>query len=199
MFTDHDTTHLAFAFALHSLPTKTPQPLPFPCRSPYASLSHHFVAGTGCKLVFPALQHDVSTSTGKPSGSSSASSYYASHPAFVDSASTASPVVAASPLLVAASSPTSSPGLNLVVDLSAYPLQQDTSMTPTSPASAPFLSRHPMVLRPRQPNIANMVASASVDTAATQVLLSPSSKSIAFSDADNYVAWCWYPIFDPSF
>jgi len=46
-----------------------------------------------------------------------------------------------------------------------------------------------MVLRPRQPKTANMVASAAADTAATRVLLSPFSKPIAFSDADKYVAW----------
>jgi hypothetical protein len=34
-----------------------------------------------------------------------------------------------------------------------------------------------------------MVASAAADTAATRVLLSPSSQPIAFSDADKYVAW----------
>jgi hypothetical protein len=34
-----------------------------------------------------------------------------------------------------------------------------------------------------------MVSSAAANTAATQVLLSPSSKPVAFSDADKYVAW----------
>jgi len=76
-----------------------------------------------------------------------------------------------------------------VVDLSAYPLQHDTFVTPTSSVLPPLLSRHPMVLRPRQPQTANMVASAVADTAATRVLLSPSSQPIAFSDADKYVAW----------
>jgi len=143
-------------------PTQTPQPPPFPCRSPYASLSHHAVAGTGCRSVFPALQHDVFASTGTPSGSSSASSYSASHPVSTDSVS------AASPLLAAASSPASSFGLNLVVDLFAYPLHQDTFVTPTSRTSPPLLSRHPMVLRSRQPKTANMVSSATADTAATR-------------------------------
>jgi hypothetical protein len=111
LFTDHNTPHPAFASALHSPPTKTPQPPPFPCRSPHASLSHHFVAGTGCRSVFPTLQHNVSANTRTPSGSSFASLYFSSHPAFADSISVASP------LLAAASSPASSPGLNLVVDL----------------------------------------------------------------------------------
>jgi len=181
LFTDDNTPHPASA--LHSPPTKTPQPPHFPCRSPHASLSHHSVVGTGCRSVFPALQHDVSTSTGTTFGSSSASPYSASHPASADSISTASP------LLAATSSLTSSPGLNLVVDLSAYPLQQDTSVTPTSSASPPLLSRHPMVLRPRQPKTANIVASAAADTTATRVLVSHSSEPIAFSDADKYVAW----------
>jgi len=46
-----------------------------------------------------------------------------------------------------------------------------------------------MVLRPRQPKTANMVASATADTAATRVLLSPSSEPLTFSNADKYVDW----------
>jgi hypothetical protein len=189
LFTDHTTPHLASTSALPSPPTQTPQPPPFLCRSPHASLSHHVVAGTGCKSVFPALQHDVFPSTGTPSSSSSASPYSASHPVSADSVFAVSPVVAASPLLAAASSPASSSGLNLVVDLSAYPLHQNTSMTPTSPASPSLLSRHPMVLRSLQPKTANMVSSAATDTAATRVLLSPSSEPVAFSNANKYVVW----------
>jgi hypothetical protein len=71
-----------------------------------------------------------------------------------------------------------------VVDLSSYPLQQDTSLTPSSPTSPPLLSRHPMVLQPRQPKTTNLVASTTADTASTRVLLSPSSEPLAFSDAD---------------
>ena len=122
LFTDHTTPHLASTSALPSPPTQTPQPPPFLCRSPHASLSHHVVAGTGCKSVFPALQHDVFASTRTPSSSSSASPYSASHPVSADSVFAASHVVAASPLLATASSPASSSGLNLVVDLSVYPL-----------------------------------------------------------------------------
>ena len=88
------------------------------------------------------------------------------------------------PLLLPASPTTSSPGLNLVVDLSSYPLQQDTSLTPCSPMSPPLLSRHLMVLRPRQPKTTNLVAFTAADTASTRVLLSPSSEPLAFSDAD---------------
>jgi len=189
LFTDHTTLHPASTSALPSPPTQTPQPPPFPCRSPHASLSHHAVAGTGCRSVFPALQHDVFASTETPSGSSSASPYSASHPVSADSVSAANPVVAVNPLLAAASSPASSSGLNLVVDLSAYPLHQDTSVTPTSPASPPLLSRYHMVLRSRQPKTANMVSSTAADTATTRVLLSPSSEPVAFFDVDKYVAW----------
>jgi hypothetical protein len=70
--------------------------------------------------------------------------------------------------------------MNLVVDLSAYPLHQDTSVIPPSPASPPLLSRHPMVFRSRQPKTANMVSSAVANTAATRVLLCPSSEPVAF-------------------
>jgi len=62
-------------------------------------------------------------------------------------------------------------------------------VTPTSLASPPLLSRHPMVLRPRQPKTANMVASTVADIAATRVLLSPFFEPRTFSDADKYVAW----------
>jgi len=46
-----------------------------------------------------------------------------------------------------------------------------------------------MVLRPRQPKTANMVASATTNIAATRVLLSPSFEPLSFSDADKYVVW----------
>jgi hypothetical protein len=39
LFIDYDTPPEP-ASALHSPPTKIPQPPPFPCRSPHASLSH---------------------------------------------------------------------------------------------------------------------------------------------------------------
>ena len=99
------------------------------------------------------------------------------------------PVIRFMQTLAAASSPDSSPGLNLVVDLSAYPLHQDTSVMPPSPASQLVLSRHPMILRSRHPKTANMVSFAAATTAATRVLLSPSFEHVAFSDADKYVAW----------
>jgi len=133
--------------------------------------------------VFLALQHEVLDSSGTSSGSYSASPYSASNLVSADSTS------AASSPLAAASSPASSPGLNLVVDLSAYPLHQATSVMPPSPASPLLLSRHPMVLRSRQPKTTNTVSSAAANTAATRVLLSPSSEPVAFSDADKYVAW----------
>jgi hypothetical protein len=46
-----------------------------------------------------------------------------------------------------------------------------------------------MVLRPRQSKIANLVASAAAVTASPQVLHSPFSEPLAFSDADRYVVW----------
>jgi len=190
LFTVHTAPHHpSSASTLQPPPTKTPQPPPFPCPSPHACLSNHSAAGTGCRLVFPTLQQDAFTGAGTPFGSSSVSPYSASHQATAKSASAASPVVAASPLLATASPTTSSPGLNLVVDLSSYPLQQDTSLTPSSPTSPPLLSHHPMVLRPRQPKTTNLVASTVADTASTRVLLSPSSEPLAFSDADKYIAW----------
>ena len=133
--------------------------------------------------MFPALQHEVLANSGISSGSSYASLYSASNSVSANFA------FAASSPLAAASSPDSSPGLNLVVDLSAYPLHQDTSVMPPSPASQPVLSRHPIILRSLQPKTTNMVSSAAANTAATRVLLSPSSEPIAFSDADKYVAW----------
>jgi hypothetical protein len=161
LFTSHTAPHHpSSASALLSPPIKMPQPPTFPCPSPHACLSNHSAAGTCCRSVFPTLQHDASAGTGMPSGSLSTSPYSASHQATAESASAISPVVAASPLLATDSSTTSSPGLNLVVDLSSYPLQQDTSLSPFSPASPPLLSRHPMVLRPWQPKTANLVASA---------------------------------------
>jgi len=183
LFTVQNTPHPASASALPSLPIQTPQLPYFPCRSPHASLSHHTVAGTGCSSVFPALQHEVLDSSETSSGSSSASLYSASNLVSADSASTAS-----SPL-AAVSSSVSSSGLNLVVDLSAYPLHQATSVMPHSPTSPPLLSRHPMVLRSRQLKTANMVSSTAANTTTTRVLLSPSSEPVAFSDADKYVAW----------
>jgi len=185
LFTVHTAPHHpSSASTLQPPPTKTPQPPPFPCPSPHACLSNHSAAGIGCRSVFPSLQQDASTGAGTPFGSSSVSPYSASHQATAKSASAASLVVAASPLLATASPTTSSPGLNLVVDLSSYPLQQDTSLTPSSPTSPPLLSRHPMVLQPQQPKTTNLVASTTADTASTRVLLSHSSEPLAFSDAD---------------
>lgn len=78
---------------------------------------------------------------------------------------------------------------SLVVDFSSYLLQQDTSLPPSSPVSPPLISRHPMVLRSQQPKTANLVASVAAATTSTRVLLSPSSKPLAFSDAEKYTVW----------
>ena len=91
---------------------------------------------------------------------------------------------------LATNSPTaSSDSLNLVVDFSSYPLQQDTSLPPSSPVSPPLISHHPVVLGSRQPKITNLVASVAATTTSTWVLLSLSSKPLAFSDADKYAVW----------
>jgi len=46
-----------------------------------------------------------------------------------------------------------------------------------------------MVLRSQQPKTANLVASVAAATTSTRVLLSPSSKPLAFSDAEKYAVW----------
>jgi hypothetical protein len=46
-----------------------------------------------------------------------------------------------------------------------------------------------MTLRPRQPKIANLVASAATTSISTRVLHSPSSEPFVFSDADQYAVW----------
>jgi hypothetical protein len=105
----------------------------------------------------------------------------------IDSASAVSPTSVASPLLAVDSFSASSTILNLVVDFSSYPLQQGTSLPPSSPVSPPLVSRHPMVLRPRQPKIANLVTSVAAVIASSRTMLSPTSEPPAFSDADRYV------------
>jgi len=46
-----------------------------------------------------------------------------------------------------------------------------------------------IILRPRQPKTANLVASAAANPASTRVLYSPSSEPLAFSDAGRYAVW----------
>jgi hypothetical protein len=46
-----------------------------------------------------------------------------------------------------------------------------------------------MILRPRQPKIANLIASAAATSTSTRVLHSPSFEPFAFSDADQYAVW----------
>jgi hypothetical protein len=76
-----------------------------------------------------------------------------------------------------------------VVDFFSYPLQQDILWPSSSPTSPPVIRRHPIVLRPQQPKTAKLVASAVAVLASPGVLHSPSSKPLAFSDADRYVVW----------
>ena len=82
----------------------------------------------------------------------------------------------------------SSTDLNLIVDLSSYPLQQ--LIGSSSPPSCPTARQHHMVLRPRLSKIAHLTASAAMVVAPIyQVLSPPIYETIAFSDADKYDAW----------
>jgi hypothetical protein len=92
-------------------------------------------------------------------------------------------------MLAAASSSSSPVGLQLMVDLSSYQLPQVSSLPPSSPASPPARSRHPMTLRPRQPKTANLAASAIATSVSIWVLHSPSSEPFVFSNADRYAVW----------
>jgi hypothetical protein len=121
------------------------------------------------------------------SSPSSASPTLSSIPA--DSVSAYSPSPADSPAPEATSSSSSPAGLQLMVDLSSYQLQQVSSLPPSSPTSPPARSSHPMTLRPRQPKTANLAAFAAATSASTRILHSPSSKPFTFSDADRYAVW----------
>jgi hypothetical protein len=134
-------------------------------------------------LVSSGFQHDTYAGVGLTCCSTFASLYSASTKTTTGSAS------AASPLLVADSSSTSLAELNLVVDFSSYPLQQGTILPPSLPASSPLVSKHPIVLRPRQLKTVNLVASVAAVPNSSRVMLSPTSKPIAFSNADMYVVW----------
>jgi hypothetical protein len=120
-------------------------------------------------------------------GQSPAFPYFVSAKVAIDSASAVSPTSVASPLLVVDSFSASSTSLNLVVDFSSYPLQQGTSLPPSYPTSPPLVNRHPMVLRPRQPKIANLVTFATAVIASSRAMLFPTSEPPAFSDVDRYV------------
>jgi hypothetical protein len=124
---------------------------------------------------------------GALSSPSSASPTLANIPA--DLVSAFSPSSADSPVFEATSSSSSPAGLQLMVDLSSYQLPQVSSLPPSSPASPPARSRHPMTLRPRQPKTANLVAFAATTYTFTRVLHSPSSEPFAFSDANWYAVW----------
>ena len=128
-----------------------------------------------------------------PADSVSAYSLFSVSPSLTsiptDSVSAYNPSSADNPVLAAASSSSSPAGLQLMVDLSSYQLSQVSSLSPSSPASPPASSRHPMILRPRQPKIANLIASAAATSTSTRVLHSPSFEPFAFSDADQYAVW----------
>jgi hypothetical protein len=128
-----------------ALPLQTatrPQPPPIPWPSSHACLSNPYDAGSDRQLV--SSPHGL----GALSSPSSASPSLASTP--TASVSASSPSSADSHVLEAASLSSSPAGLQLMVDLSSYQLPQVSSLQPSSLASPPALSRHPMTLRPRQ-------------------------------------------------
>jgi len=122
------------------------QPHPFPSPSPHAYLSNHYTTGTGCRVVSFGFQHDTSADVRTIPCSSSVSPCSASAKIATNFTFAINPTSTASPLLMANSSFTLSISLNLVVDFSSYPLQQGTALPPSSHASPPLVSRHPMVL-----------------------------------------------------
>ena len=193
---------------LHSLlfPTNTtlspqsarqPQQPPLSYPSSYACLSNHSALGTACKSVFPTFPHELSTGVETTSGSSSASPNLAWSrvlcvarvQATSDSFFAASLISVASSLLAAESPSAPSASLNLMVDFSSYPLQQNIPCSPSSPASPPLLSQHPMVLRPRQLKIAKLVGSTATVTTSPRVLHYPSFEPLSFSVVDRYAIW----------
>jgi len=128
-----------------ALPLQTatrPQPPPIPWPSSHACLSNPYDAGSDRQLI--SSPHGL----GALSSPSSASPSLASTP--TASVSASSPSSADSHVLEAASLSSSPAGLQLMVDLSSYQLPQVSSLQPSSLASPPTLSRHPMTLRPRQ-------------------------------------------------
>jgi len=166
-----------------------PQPPPLSCSSSHTCLSNHSAAGSACKSVLPSHQHATSAGVKTISGSFSTLPYLATDNATADSTSVVSPISANSPLFAVDYLSASSVGLNLMVDFSFYPLQQDTSLPPSSHVLPPLISKHLMVLRPQQPKTANLVASTAVVTASPRVLHFLFSKPLVFSDTDKYIVW----------
>jgi histone deacetylase 1/2 len=167
-----------------ALPLQTatqPQLATIPWPSSHACLSNPYDVGLSRKLI--SSPHGL----GALSSPSSASPTLASIP--TDSVSADSPSSADSPILEVASSSSSPAGLQLMVDLSYYQLPQVSSLPPSSSTSLPARSTHPMTLRPRQPKIANLAASAAATSASTRVLHSPFFEPFAFFDADRYAIW----------
>jgi len=121
-----------------------PQPPPIPWPLSHACLSNPYDAGSDHQLV--SSPHGL----GALSSPSSASPSLASTPAAL--VSTSSPSFADSPVVE---------------------LPQVSSLQPSSPASPPAHSRHPMNLRPRQPKTANLVASAVATSTSTRYYILP--------------------------
>jgi len=112
-------------------------------------ISNQFAADTACKSVSSTFQSDSSAGVGTSPTPSSAPPHSTSVSVATDSASADSPISAGSPLIAVDSSLATSAGLDLVVDLSSYPLQPNILWPSSSPASPPLINKHPMVLRPR--------------------------------------------------
>lgn len=129
--------------------------------SPHACHSTDFCAGTGSDLqVSGAAQSRSETEMSSPTTSSP------------------SPAV----------QPSSPPGLQLCVDLSSYPLQHTPGTGTVAPCTA--ISKHRMVLRPRQPKTALITTTAASSTASfIWVDTPPSHEPLVFNDANRYEAW----------
>jgi hypothetical protein len=111
--------------ALQPQTARPPQHSPLSYPSSHACLSNHSAADITCKSVTPTFQRDPSAGVGTTSSSSFAPLYLASVQAATNSTFADSLVSAASPLLATDSPLAPSTGLDLVVDFSSYPLQQD--------------------------------------------------------------------------
>jgi len=154
------------------------QPYTSPCPSPYTCLSNNYIASTGIGSAPSTLQRIKSVVIGSPSYLTITSPLFASN---ASTASSASTVNFAS---------TSTDRLNLVVNLSSYPLQQDSLLYSSLPTLLPMVSRHHMALHLRQQKIANLTDfSATTTTPATWVMSFLNTEPIAFSDADIYEVW----------
>jgi hypothetical protein len=129
------------------------------------------------------LQHDNSIVARSPRCPPS-NSFLSASDTFV-----ASSTSIVSPLTTTDSSTASIARLNLVVDFSSYPLQQDTTLSSSLPTLPPIVSKHPMVLHLWQPKIANLSVFVATVTPTSWVMSFSTSEPIAFFDAERYKVW----------